>query len=268
MLLNKLNISNNQLDIITASIEQTIHIDEILNSNSFSPPEQKAQIEKFFKELYYYLQEYTTENKCLEIADSRLCQLKAHLTPDFNWIYSQEENKLLPISSFAFNVANPASPHLLKFPSTYLLDFRIRHFFASMGVKEYFSLEYLCSKLTELKQAFGENPLDKQTLRICKKITDEMIFIDSEKKYENGCSLNHLVKMTEKGKKEIFLPDEKGILRNSKHLFYAEKESLNIFAESSQNNIFIIHPTIACKSFAIKTLKKRIFDQIGEPFGQ
>jgi hypothetical protein len=225
---------------------------------------RQSQITAFFNEFIIYLQEYTTEANKLNQSelDDRMKNLKAILN-GLSWIYHSEKNQLLPIESFAFNVENQIEPDLLKLPQNYSNNHRSKNFFKTLGIKNHFSLEFLRVKLEEIKNRFGEQPINETTRLVCKKITDEMIYVDEFKK-DVSTSLAKIVENTTE--KKIYLPDEKLIMRESNNMCY--EKSSDISSLINEENIFIVHDSIACKKFGIKALKKRMFDSIGEPFGQ
>jgi hypothetical protein len=268
-----LKLSQDQTAVIAASIETINVIKCLLNQNNakfcrfiraFSETRTQLHITRFYNDFVKYLQDYTTEDKTLNPIelDDRLKNLKTNLN-GLSWIYYSEKNKLLPIESFAFNVENQIEPYLLELPSNYLIDHRSKHFFEILGIKDHFSLEFLRVKLKEIKNRFGELPMDETSLLVCKKIVDEMIYVDEFKK-DVSTSLAKMVENTTV--KKIYLPDVGLIMRDLKDLCY--EKSRDISSLINEDNIFIVHESIAYEKFGIKALRKRIFELIAEPFGQ
>ncbi len=265
-LLEALNILKNDEDIILSTIEQIKHLGVCLKSNTQNSSHLMSQISRFFSEFYIYLQEFTQNIKDKSIIEERLDFLRSKLSP-MNWIYDPESSSLLlGINSFAFHVQYQIEPFLLKLPSLYSTDYKSKHFFECMGVKEHFSLQFLHKKLVELKTKFNCNKLDDLSLRACKTISEEMIYIDTYKK-DSSISLAELIIQNHD---EFYLPDENCVLRSLKTLCY--EKSVSGFLDNSnllaENQIYMVHSCIASRSFGIKGVKKRVFDMLGVPFGQ
>lgn len=231
----------------------------VLNEYSMSNI-QKREFDYYFQKFYLYLQDYSTENKNIDKfeLERRINFLKYNLP--HNWIYIAKnsiENRFLPVNNFAFDVSNPYEPDLLRLD---LNDHRERNFFKVMGVIENFSLETLRLKLFNLKNKFYDQPLDEVSFEKSLKITNEMIYIDENRKDLDN--LNYLLK-----NKDFFFPDENRVMRDLKTLCY-ERSISSLSLTANLFNLYVLNSAFPNKKLGIESLKNKAFGRIGEAFGQ
>jgi hypothetical protein len=249
--LDILALNSSQTDVIKYSID-TIRM--------FSNEKKNPAMAIFFNEFVDYLKKYTSEDS------NRFNYLKSALH-GLNWVYCNEKNR--PVESFAFNVQNQIEPYLLKLPESYSSEPSTRLFFQNIGVKDYGSIEFLLSKLTEIREKFcGQatpSPIDKSSFHECKNIVEEIIYID-ENNDSDQTSLEDFVKDSKE--KKIFLPDVDFIMRDLNQLCNDDVLASSTVANLS-TGLYIVHKELTrSDKFGIKAHRKRVFDSIGKPFGQ
>lgn len=242
---------NSTEDIIKATLEQLKLLQQYYELNKIN----LEQIEKTFRQAYIKFQIYLTQDYHLK--NLRTNFLKKNL--DFNWIYcpeNSEEFKFLNVEAFAIKVRYPCEPDLLELPKIYSEDYRIKHFFELIGVRDRFSAKFLIEKLKEIRENNPDTPLDQTSFERCLKIINELV-LDKE----------NLAELVQESKEKIYLPDKELIMRNIENLCFDTQKTDKF---SIDFGFFVLNPILHKYKdiFQIKDFGNQVFNAISEPFGQ